>query len=673
VRYATLFCILGLLCGPVQAQNFFVEQSAPAPGDTDVPLADTVAFSFNKRVAISTDFNTEFVYRPSDSLAFDKVQLCLTFLDVCDAGNDIPRHVRYQVDHQPNTDYTWLVYGVQTVDGDSMSVPYTLRYTTAPEIGQGQVTGAVAKPVPATSVPMATRRKRGSRALAIRTSLRTLAEGLKRSDLGRPVFEAPDTSSVEPSGRTRRPSDRPKAQFNTIGRKAASGGPYTQILLVDEFSIDEDTWSVRAGDALIGSSGPYSLDFVRSGSYVPVAVRYTDGTSTEIDALGFHDPDGDGTPNAVTVDEDQRTGIDLQLFEFSRTTARAQDNLPVAIDSADQFASDQELRWIEAETGIRPTGTAFEWTYRFYSPSTNLETEVTVNPLEVTVDTSTTRAGFVTDMDPMPDGFVDSDAAVDTALANGGQAFIDQFASRNLTTFVSGGNLFWTGPPDATAEFWHVRFIGVSDSTEIFERFVNMRSGDILPVEMTRFTATGAGSAAELRWETASETKNAGFEVQHAAGDSTSGAAWETLGFVESNVQGGTTTEPQTYRFRTEDLTPGPHRFRLRQVDLDGTAHLSDVVRLRLRMETALRLTPPTPNPARQHATLRFGAREVAAATVVVYDALGRKIRTLHEGPLPNGRLQTTRLDAGRLPSGVYFVRLTAGDQTKTRRLTVVD
>ncbi|MEF8866385.1 MAG: T9SS type A sorting domain-containing protein [Salinibacter sp.] len=660
MRYVTLFCVLGLLCGPVHAQNFFVEQSAPAHGDAAVPLADTVAFSFNKQVAISTDFNTEFVYRPSDSLTFDTVRLCLTFLGTCDAGDDIPRHVRYQVDHQPNTDYTWLVYGVQTVDGDSMSVPYTLRYTTAPEIGQGQVTGTVAEP-----------KAKTSRLEAARMSLRKLADGLKQSELGRPVFEEPDTNLVE-SEAPEAPADRPTAHFKTIGPKAASGGPYTQILLVDEFSIDEDTWSVRAGDALIGSSGTYSLDFVRSGSYVPIAVRYTDGTSTEIDALGFHDPDGDGNPNSIELSGGQHTGIDLQLFEFPRTTARAAENLPVAVDSADQYASDQELRWIEAGNGIDPTGTAYEWTYRFYSLSKDLETEVIINPLDVTVDTSE-ATGFLTRMAPIPDGFVDTDAALATVLADGGQEFIDRFSPRNRTTIVSGGNLFWTDPPDATAEFWRVRFIGVSDSVETFERFVNMRSGDILPVEMSRFTVSVAGSAAELRWETASETNNAGFEVQHVAGDSTSRTAWETLGFVESNVQGGTTTEPQTYRFRAEDLKPGPHRFRLRQVDLDGTAHVSDAVAVKLRLKATLRLMPPSPNPVRETATLRFGVQRAQSATVAIYDLLGRKVMTLHDGALPEGQMQTVHLDADRLPSGVYFVRLRVANQVKTRKLTVVD
>ena len=629
-------------------------------------LSDTVAFSFNKQVAISTDWNTEFVYRPSDSLSFDEVSLCLTFLDECDAGNDIPRHVRYQVEHQPNTDYTWLVYGVQTVEGDSMSDPYVLRYTTAPEVGQGDVSGSVAAPVPATSRSAVGRKK--ARASSIRTSLRKLAEGLTRSELGHPIFKTPDTSLAEPEG-PKGAADRPTAQFKTVGRKDASDGPYTQILLVDEFSIDEDTWSVRAGDALIGSSGGYALDFVRSGSYVPIAVRYTDGTSTEIDALGFHDPDGDGSPNTIEVDGGEQSGVDLQLFEFPRTTARAEENLPVAIDSAAQFASDQELRWIEAEDGILPSGRAFEWTYRFYSPSTDLETSVTVNPLEVRVDTSE-ATGFLPEMDPLPDGFVDSDAALDTALANGGQEFIDQFSPQNLTTVVSGGNLFWTDPPDETAEFWRVRFIGITNSgVETFERLINIWSGDVLPVEMTRFAASTTDDAVQLQWRTASETNNAGFEVQYAPGDSTVVANWRALDFVEG---GGTTSTPQTYRYRTGELPPGAHRFRLKQKDLDGTEHLSKVLAVTLGMDAILRLTPPSPNPARQATTLRFGVQEATSATLAVFDVLGRKVATLHEGATPTGQMQTVRFNTNRLPSGKYFVRLTANARTQVRKLTVV-
>jgi hypothetical protein len=88
-------------------------------------------------------------------------------------------------------------------------------------------------------------------------------------------------------------------------------------------------------------------------------------------------------------------------------------------------------------------------------------------------------------------------------------------------------------------------------------------------------------------------------------------------------------------------------------------------------MEAALRLTPPSPNPVRQTAQFRFGVQEVRSTTVAVYDVLGRKVATLYDGAPPAGQMQTVRLDARTLPSGVYFVRLAAGSRTETRKFTV--
>ena len=194
-----------------------------------------------------------------------------------------------------------------------------------------------------------------------------------------------------------------------------------------------------------------------------------------------------------------------------------------------------------------------------------------------------------------------------------------------------------------------------------------------LPVELTAFRATADGSAARLTWTTASETNNTGFKVQHAPGPSGRGTessgSWTTLGFVEG---AGTTQASHTYRFRTDALAPGPHRFRLQQVDTDGSVHTSTVVRVTLQMEQALRLTAPAPNPVRQRATLAFGVREATATTVALFDVLGRRVATLYDGTPAAGRMHTVRLNTTDLPSGVYFVRLKADGRARTQKVTVV-
>lgn len=192
----------------------------------------------------------------------------------------------------------------------------------------------------------------------------------------------------------------------------------------------------------------------------------------------------------------------------------------------------------------------------------------------------------------------------------------------------------------------------------------------LLPVEMAGLTAEGSGNAAHLTWQTASETNNAGFEVQRKGG---SGTGWQQVGFVESKAEGGTTTERQSYRYTADDLPVGTHRFRLRQVDLDGTSTLTDPVAVQIQMQEALALEAPAPNPVSGNATLSFAVREQSKTTLQLYNTLGQRVATLYEGTPQAGEQQSVRLDAARLPSGVYFLRLQTGDSARSQRVTVVE
>jgi hypothetical protein len=61
---------------------------------------------------------------------------------------------------------------------------------------------------------------------------------------------------------------------------------------------------------------------------------------------------------------------------------------------------------------------------------------------------------------------------------------------------------------------------------------------------------------------------------------------------------------------------------------------------------------------------------EPTDVTVRLYDVLGRRVRTVRRGTA-EGRVEA-QVDVSDLAAGVYFLRLRAGKETKTRRLTVV-
>jgi uncharacterized repeat protein (TIGR01451 family) len=211
-----------------------------------------------------------------------------------------------------------------------------------------------------------------------------------------------------------------------------------------------------------------------------------------------------------------------------------------------------------------------------------------------------------------------------------------------------------------------LRFAGSADE-------VQQTSGNIhipivedftVPVELTSFTASLEGEAVALAWSTATETNNAGFDVER----STDGETFTTIGF-ELGV--GTTEEAQSYRFVDREAPFATTLFyRLRQVDTDGTFEYSPVVEVEVT-PSAVALLPVAPNPVSASARLRYELPEATAVRLQVFDLLGRRVATLADGEKPAGRHEVT-WTGSRLAPGTYFVRLQAGSTAQTQMLRLV-
>ena len=239
---------------------------------------------------------------------------------------------------------------------------------------------------------------------------------------------------------------------------------------------------------------------------------------------------------------------------------------------------------------------------------------------------------------------------------------------------------------DATAQTFSRS--GVSS----FSEYAVAGDAQALPVELTGLEAQRSGAEAiTVRWQTLSETNNAGFEVQRAAGAanesvetsqvetsqwgvsttgvSTTGESWQTIAHLDG---AGTTDTPQSYRFEDTDLPYAADslRYRLRQVDTDGTESFSDPVTI-ARQVTAAELLPTYPNPVRGQATVRFAVPERQNVRIVLYDMLGRRVQTVVDTDA-EGRTEA-QLDVSSLASGTYFLRMQTEDgPVDTQRVTVV-
>lgn len=83
------------------------------------------------------------------------------------------------------------------------------------------------------------------------------------------------------------------------------------------------------------------------------------------------------------------------------------------------------------------------------------------------------------------------------------------------------------------------------------------------------------------------------------------------------------------------------------------------------------RLDQNYPNPFNPATTIAFSLPEDSDVRLVIYDMLGRQVATLVDETKAAGSYDVN-FDAGNLASGTYLYRLQAGDNLKTRTMTLV-
>jgi hypothetical protein len=201
--------------------------------------------------------------------------------------------------------------------------------------------------------------------------------------------------------------------------------------------------------------------------------------------------------------------------------------------------------------------------------------------------------------------------------------------------------------------------------------------GAFLPIELSSFTASSViSSGVHIAWKTISEINNYGFEVQRSAA-LLDGFSTLPGGFVKGH---GTTLTPQSYAFDDASAGPGSWYYRLKQIDLNGTIHYVEPVRVEAAAGSVVagESAPPEfvllqnhPNPFNPSTTIRFDLAADRDVSLKVYNALGQVVSELVSGHRPAGRYSVA-WDASGFASGVYFYRLEAGSFVQTRKLIVL-
>lgn len=190
-----------------------------------------------------------------------------------------------------------------------------------------------------------------------------------------------------------------------------------------------------------------------------------------------------------------------------------------------------------------------------------------------------------------------------------------------------------------------------------------------IPVELTSFSASTVDNYIELRWTTASEKNNRGFEIEKSIVSWQKAVSkWETIGFVNG---AGSTTEQQNYFYADKNLSNGKYFYRLKQIDFDGSFNLSDELEVNITSPYHFSLEQNYPNPFNPSTKIKYAIGNRQFATLKVFDILGNEVATLVNEVKEPG-VYEINFDASNVSNGVYFYKLQTGNFSDVKKLVVI-
>ncbi len=194
---------------------------------------------------------------------------------------------------------------------------------------------------------------------------------------------------------------------------------------------------------------------------------------------------------------------------------------------------------------------------------------------------------------------------------------------------------------------------------------------NVIPAEIISFNGSFVDeNNVELKWSTASELNNRGFDVER--GQRSEESEWVKIGYVAGS---GTTTEPKTYSFTDENVSSGIYKYRLKQIDFDGSFKYSKEIEVEVNfVPERYTLEQNYPNPFNPTTKIKFAIPDVTSSVKLskvilkVYDIIGREIATLvNEDKLPG--VYEIEFDASSFSSGIYLYKMQAGTFIQTKKM----
>ena len=198
-----------------------------------------------------------------------------------------------------------------------------------------------------------------------------------------------------------------------------------------------------------------------------------------------------------------------------------------------------------------------------------------------------------------------------------------------------------------------------------FGEFVLGSATQPLPVELNSFTSLVNINSVQLNWSTANENNNRGFAIERK----TENTEFKEIGFVIGN---GTSNSQHNYSFINNNIPTGKYQYRLKQTDFNGNYNYynlnSEII---IGTPSKYSLSQNYPNPFNPATKINFEIPKEGFVSIKIYDITGREVHNLINEIKVAG-YYTVSFDGAKLSSGIYFYRISTGEFTSVKKMTLV-
>ncbi|HVM87705.1 MAG TPA: T9SS type A sorting domain-containing protein [Puia sp.] len=229
------------------------------------------------------------------------------------------------------------------------------------------------------------------------------------------------------------------------------------------------------------------------------------------------------------------------------------------------------------------------------------------------------------------------------------------YLNTSSVKFRYGGTIQNTGSSDAANRYNSIWF-------KTFQ-YTGAKVGT-LPIELESFGAqlSGDRSKANLNWSTSAEINASHFVIER----STDGKNFDEVAMVFTQEGNSSSTRQYNYSDNISSVKSSLIFYRLKMVDMDGNAKLSDVQLIRLASDNQALNILAYPNPA--HSELRITIPDSWQGKSIgfqVYNTNGMLVQQ----KISSNAGQTELINIADLPSGIYIVKAANGSEISTQRI----